>query len=241
MSVVALTLGACTVTEDDAPPPAPTAERYASGDATRLGAGIFEWWVTSIDDEMRVQGIDRDGDVEVEYSVRLASDVIEIEMVFPETGSVSFDPTSGTMSGELPRPELFQALGSDLEAYGDADVVPRSHNTWTCWAAIAAEVVACLGGPNPACLAAAAAALAACTGEHCDQIQCNARCTAGGHTYGWCESDSPTDCVCHGNGPAGGGGGGAGPGGGGPSGGGGGCHSDWDCPNFGYCIAGTCS
>jgi hypothetical protein len=215
----------------------PTTERYASSDASRFGAGIFEWWVTPVGEDVHVEGIDRFDGVEVEYVLHQEPDVIEIEMLFPEHGSVSFDLKQGTVAGALPQPQLFEALGADLEVFAGDDVAPRSHTSFTCWAAIGAEAVACAGGgpASPACWAAAAVALAACTGPHCEQIECNQRCTSGGHTYGWCESSDPLDCVCHGIGPAGGGGGGGG-GEGGP-----GCSDDWDCPAWAFCLTGSCS
>jgi hypothetical protein len=244
--VAVLALPAC-VSSPDSPDPQPETLRYASSDATRLEAGIFEWHLTPVGDDLRVLGLNRDGGVDVEMILRHDDETVEIEMVHPDPGVARIDPATETLVGTLPNAELLGALGADLEGFADEGLVPRSHNSWGCWTASGAAAVACgsaVAAPSPptiaACAAATAVAAAACSEPHCDQIQCNAMCTSGGHMYGWCASEDPWSCGCHGHygghgndGGEGGGGDGSGPSGG--------CSDDWDCPGWGYCISGICS
>lgn len=52
---------------------------------------------------------------------------------------------------------MVNSMGSDVSG-----VIPQMPKWLKCTLAISAQTAACLGGPNPACLAAAAAALDVC-------------------------------------------------------------------------------
>lgn len=151
------------------------------------------------------------GQAEVEWRRYARADGSVRVVGFVDSGAGPLGVVDMTFpTGHHLRPE-FNQQGTDgvlrfVETF-PVDAQGKSHTSAGCLSAAAAAGVACGActvAPSPitcgACAAALAVMGAACSGAHCDQIQCNYNCVQACHLYGICSSTSgsstPADCQC---------------------------------------------
>jgi hypothetical protein len=203
-------------TETEAAQPAELAT-YPASTRTLRETGVSRWMLYyGSGGETRILGVGPDDIVKLQMSLYATETEVVVESILPSPGIRRVSPDGTVLEDTLPQRFAGAFFHADLApevqvpeeaAPGgrqavDGEQYPEAKNHWSlgCATAVAATVLACAtaetGVGAAACAIAIAASVAACSGGHCDQIQCNGDCVSGGHLYGVCQQD-PERCVCY--------------------------------------------